>query len=84
MEFIVESDKGNVIFAIDEVSFNSILFPVTIFWSICLAYLFYIYVFVADLLEGPIPPEMVIFYITQDTQRHPLLPELKSGLLLAY
>lgn len=22
---------------------------------------------------------MVIFYITQDTQRHPLLPELKSG-----
>ncbi|KAF3437153.1 hypothetical protein FNV43_RR19906 [Rhamnella rubrinervis] len=33
----------------------------------------------ADLLEGPIPSEMVIFYITQDTQRHPLLPELKSG-----
>lgn len=33
----------------------------------------------ADLLDGPISPEMVIFYITQDTQRHPLLPELKSG-----
>ncbi|XP_027358093.1 Down syndrome critical region protein 3 homolog isoform X2 [Abrus precatorius] len=33
----------------------------------------------ADLLQRPIPPEMVIFYITQDTQRHPLLPELKSG-----
>ncbi|KAI4347268.1 hypothetical protein L6164_008092 [Bauhinia variegata] len=33
----------------------------------------------ADLLQGPLPPEMVIFYITQDTQRHPLLPELKSG-----
>lgn len=32
-----------------------------------------------DLLQRPIPPEMVIFYITQDTQRHPLLPELKSG-----
>ncbi|XVE90747.1 hypothetical protein DITRI_Ditri20bG0101900 [Diplodiscus trichospermus] len=33
----------------------------------------------ADLLELPISPEMVIFYITQDTQRHPILPELKSG-----
>ncbi|PON79155.1 Vacuolar protein sorting protein 26 related [Trema orientale] len=33
----------------------------------------------ADLLAGPVSPEMVIFYITQDTQRHPLLPELKSG-----
>ncbi|KAJ8753661.1 hypothetical protein K2173_026337 [Erythroxylum novogranatense] len=33
----------------------------------------------ADLLERPISPEMVVFYITQDTQRHPLLPELKSG-----
>ncbi|XP_004512746.1 uncharacterized protein [Cicer arietinum] len=32
-----------------------------------------------DLLQRPISPEMVIFYITQDTQRHPLLPELKSG-----
>ncbi|XVF09455.1 hypothetical protein REPUB_Repub07fG0094100 [Reevesia pubescens] len=33
----------------------------------------------ADLLDKPISPEMVIFYITQDTQRHPILPELKSG-----
>ncbi|XP_059455667.1 uncharacterized protein LOC132185882 isoform X1 [Corylus avellana] len=33
----------------------------------------------ADLLERPVSPEMVIFYITQDTQRHPLLHELKSG-----
>ncbi|KAH7549414.1 hypothetical protein JRO89_XS13G0028800 [Xanthoceras sorbifolium] len=33
----------------------------------------------ADLPERPISPEMVIFYITQDTQRHPLLPELKTG-----
>ncbi|PON44699.1 Vacuolar protein sorting protein 26 related [Parasponia andersonii] len=33
----------------------------------------------AGLLAGPVSPEMVIFYITQDTQRHPLLPELKSG-----
>ncbi|XP_052887028.1 uncharacterized protein LOC108484187 isoform X2 [Gossypium arboreum] len=33
----------------------------------------------ADLLNPPISPEMVIFYITQDTQRHPILPELKSG-----
>ncbi|KAK4567493.1 hypothetical protein RGQ29_003324 [Quercus rubra] len=32
-----------------------------------------------DLLERPVSPEMVIFYITQDTQRHPLLLELKSG-----
>ncbi|KAK1427201.1 hypothetical protein QVD17_15884 [Tagetes erecta] len=29
--------------------------------------------------EKPISPEMVFFYITQDTQRHSLLPELKSG-----
>ncbi|KAK9211985.1 hypothetical protein WN943_001364 [Citrus x changshan-huyou] len=36
----------------------------------------------ADLLERPVSPEMVVFYITQDTQRHPLLPELKSGLLV--
>ncbi|TQE09924.1 hypothetical protein C1H46_004502 [Malus baccata] len=33
----------------------------------------------ADLLEQPVSPEMVLFYLTQDTQRHPLLPELKSG-----
>ncbi|TXG50870.1 hypothetical protein EZV62_023396 [Acer yangbiense] len=33
----------------------------------------------ADLPERQIAPEMVIFYITQDTQRHPLLPELKTG-----
>uniref|UniRef100_A0A7N2RC06 Uncharacterized protein n=1 Tax=Quercus lobata TaxID=97700 RepID=A0A7N2RC06_QUELO len=32
-----------------------------------------------DLLKRPVSPEMVIFYITQDTQRHPLLLELKSG-----
>ncbi|XP_028756625.1 Down syndrome critical region protein 3 homolog [Neltuma alba] len=32
-----------------------------------------------DLLQRPISPEMVIFYITQDTQRHALLHELKSG-----
>ncbi|KAL9324429.1 hypothetical protein ACSQ67_009286 [Phaseolus vulgaris] len=34
----------------------------------------------ADLLQRPLSPEMVIFYITQDTQRHPLLPEIKSGM----
>ncbi|XP_031404312.1 vacuolar protein sorting-associated protein 26C isoform X2 [Punica granatum] len=33
----------------------------------------------AELLERPVSPEMVIFYITQDTQKHPLLPELKAG-----
>ncbi|KAF8398979.1 hypothetical protein HHK36_014844 [Tetracentron sinense] len=33
----------------------------------------------ANLLEAPVAPEMVIFYITQDTQRHQLLPELLSG-----
>uniref|UniRef100_A0A3Q7FU18 Vacuolar protein sorting-associated protein 26C n=1 Tax=Solanum lycopersicum TaxID=4081 RepID=A0A3Q7FU18_SOLLC len=32
-----------------------------------------------NLPEKPISPEMVIFYMTQDTQRHSLLPELKSG-----
>ncbi|KAL2976857.1 hypothetical protein AAZX31_13G033100 [Glycine max] len=31
-----------------------------------------------DLQQRPLSPEMAIFYITQDTQRHPLLPELKS------
>ncbi|GAB4842733.1 hypothetical protein Ancab_012708 [Ancistrocladus abbreviatus] len=33
----------------------------------------------AELLESPVSSELVMFYITQDTQRHPLLPELKSG-----
>ncbi|KAJ6295109.1 hypothetical protein OIU76_023079 [Salix suchowensis] len=33
----------------------------------------------ADVLERPVSPEMAIFCITQDTQRHPLLPEIKSG-----
>ncbi|XP_057952677.1 uncharacterized protein LOC131146866 isoform X2 [Malania oleifera] len=33
----------------------------------------------ADLIESPVSSEMVLFYITQDTQRHPLLPELVSG-----
>ncbi|KAM7475303.1 hypothetical protein LguiB_022546 [Lonicera macranthoides] len=33
----------------------------------------------ANLSAKPISPEMVIFYITQDTQRHSLLPGLKSG-----
>ncbi|KAJ6677128.1 VACUOLAR PROTEIN SORTING 26 RELATED [Salix viminalis] len=33
----------------------------------------------ADVLERPVSPEMAIFYITPDTQRHPLLPEIKSG-----
>ncbi|KAG4969592.1 hypothetical protein JHK85_036013 [Glycine max] len=33
----------------------------------------------SDLQQRPLSPEMAIFYITQDTQRHPLLPELKSG-----
>ncbi|XP_042495367.1 vacuolar protein sorting-associated protein 26C-like isoform X3 [Macadamia integrifolia] len=47
MEFIIESEKGN-------------------------------------LLEAPVSPEMVIFYITQDTQKHPLLPELRSGLFLPW
>ncbi|OIT05193.1 PREDICTED: Down syndrome critical region protein 3 [Nicotiana attenuata] len=32
-----------------------------------------------NLPEKPISPEVVMFYITQDTQRHSLLPELKSG-----
>ncbi|PRQ31458.1 putative vacuolar protein sorting protein 26 related protein [Rosa chinensis] len=36
----------------------------------------------ADVIERPVSPEMVVFYITQDTQRHPLLPQLKSGLLV--
>ncbi|KAI3735675.1 hypothetical protein L6452_15183 [Arctium lappa] len=33
----------------------------------------------ASLPEKPVSPEMVFFYITQDTQRHSLLTELKSG-----
>lgn len=35
-----------------------------------------------NLPEKPLSPEMIIFYITQDTQRHPLLSELKSGCFL--
>ncbi|KAK6127722.1 hypothetical protein DH2020_038528 [Rehmannia glutinosa] len=31
-----------------------------------------------NLPPKPVSPEMVIFYITQDTQRHALLPQLKS------
>lgn len=41
--------------------------------------LFCVWKISGDLLHKPISPETVIFYITQDTQRHPLLPELKSG-----
>jgi hypothetical protein len=37
-----------------------------------------------DLPERPIPPEIVIFYITQDTQRHPLLPDIKTGLFFQH
>ncbi|XAR63545.1 hypothetical protein NMG60_11023510 [Bertholletia excelsa] len=33
----------------------------------------------ANLPDQQLSPEMVIFYITQDTQKHSLLPELKSG-----
>ncbi|GFZ12296.1 vacuolar protein sorting-associated protein 26 [Actinidia rufa] len=36
----------------------------------------------ANLPDQPLSPEMVIFYMTQDTQRHSLLPELKSGCFL--
>ncbi|KAL7152871.1 hypothetical protein ABFS83_04G127200 [Erythranthe nasuta] len=32
-----------------------------------------------NLPQKPVSPETVIFYITQDTQKHALLPELKSG-----
>ncbi|XP_042500026.1 vacuolar protein sorting-associated protein 26C-like [Macadamia integrifolia] len=32
-----------------------------------------------NLLEAPVSPEMIVFYITQDTQNHPLHPELRSG-----
>ncbi|XP_073015289.1 uncharacterized protein [Primulina eburnea] len=32
-----------------------------------------------NLLQQPVSPEIVMFYITQNTQRHQLLPELKSG-----
>eukprot|EP01018_Ginkgo_biloba_P026482 Gb_40650 [translate_table: standard] len=31
------------------------------------------------LFKTPVPPESVSFYITQDTQRHQLLPALRSG-----
>ncbi|CAL5327765.1 unnamed protein product [Camellia sinensis] len=33
----------------------------------------------ASLPDQPVSPELVIFYVTQDTQRHSLLPELRSG-----
>ncbi|XP_060205434.1 uncharacterized protein LOC132633193 isoform X3 [Lycium barbarum] len=35
-----------------------------------------------NLPEKPLSPEMVIFYMTQDTQRQSLLPELKSESIL--
>ncbi|KAK3228311.1 hypothetical protein Dsin_008173 [Dipteronia sinensis] len=71
VEFILETDKG--------IFFNFIFFPfeMDVIEQIELSS-FYPYVS-ADLPEQPIAPEMVIFYITQDTQRHPLLPELKTG-----
>ncbi|KAM7277905.1 hypothetical protein ACFE04_005039 [Oxalis oulophora] len=33
----------------------------------------------ANIIERPVSPDMVVFYITQDTQKHPLLPELRKG-----
>ncbi|XP_028059862.1 Down syndrome critical region protein 3 homolog isoform X2 [Camellia sinensis] len=36
----------------------------------------------ASLPDQPVSPELVIFYITQDTQRHSLLPELRSESIL--
>ena len=72
MEVIIESDKGR---------FWSYSFFI-LFLIIQLIFLLVVLMFSADLLERPVSPEMVIFYITQDTQRHPLLLELKSGVLL--
>ncbi|MED6157751.1 hypothetical protein PIB30_026145 [Stylosanthes scabra] len=79
MEFIIESDKGIgsfqpivVVFIHGIRSFQ----PVVLY-----QYFLCAWIISDDLLQRPIPPEMVIFYITQDTQRHPLLPELKSGVL---
>ncbi|KAH0448665.1 hypothetical protein IEQ34_022465 [Dendrobium chrysotoxum] len=33
----------------------------------------------ASLIQAPISPELTSFFITQDTQKHQLLPELSSG-----
>ncbi|CAL5373753.1 unnamed protein product [Camellia sinensis] len=37
---------------------------------------------ISFLPDQPVSPELVIFYITQDTQRHSLLPELRSESIL--
>lgn len=76
MEFIIESEKGRGhcfdclfgIFLPNEHSESA--------FSV---------IFSTDTLpEKPISPEMVFFYITQDTQRHLLLSHLKLGLLLRF
>lgn len=41
-----------------------------------------IHYFSASLAGPPVSPELVSFYITQDTQKHQLLPELLTGYLL--
>lgn len=78
MEFIVESDKGEIVvfYVLFATVFLSPIIELNIF------FLAVALIFSADLLERSVSSEMAIFYITQDTQRHPLLPELKSGLLL--
>ena len=77
MEFIVESDKGMIVLGPNLYS----LFLYVNQWSTKLLVFFFVENS-ADLQQQPLSPEMAIFYITQDTQRHPLLPELKSGMLI--
>ncbi|KAK9072297.1 hypothetical protein SSX86_008730 [Deinandra increscens subsp. villosa] len=69
VEFIVESELGNVLQFLYNQFYKCKELPfVTVFFFST-----------AIFPEKPISPEMVFFYITQDTQRHSLLPELKSG-----
>lgn len=76
MEFIIESEKGRGLFV-------DCLFG--IFLPNEYSESAFSMIFSTDTLpEKPISPEMVFFYITEDTQRHPLIAELILGLILRF
>ncbi|KAJ9552829.1 hypothetical protein OSB04_016874 [Centaurea solstitialis] len=69
VEFIIESDLGTELLFLYHHFFKCNELP---FLPVFL-------LSTASLPEKPVSPEMVFFYITQDTQRHALLTELISG-----
>ena len=51
------------------------------FRSYCAAkYTYILYVFIGPVPRSPIQHDSVYFYITQDTQKHSLLPSIRSGI----